>query len=145
MGLYTPTVSTFKAQFVRGWTYGTSEPDIMDSDITNAIAEAEAVFNPDLYPPDYPGFTSPGWLAELYLAAHFVITDVDAADTGGQTRFLQASRSVQGVSESVDIPDWMKAGEFAFYASSYYGQKFLILSKPYLDGAVFTIGGGTQP
>ncbi len=145
MGLYTPTIETFKAQFVRGWSYGTAVPDILDSDITAAIAEAEAVFNPGLYPPDADGFTSPGWLAELYLTAHFIMTDVDAADTGGQTRLLQSSRSVDGVSESLDIPDWMKAGEFSFYASTYYGQKFLILSKPYLGGAVYSIGGATQP
>ena len=142
MGLYTPTIETFKAQFVRGWTYGATPPAVMDSDISGAIAEAEAVFNPDLYPIDNPSI---GQLAELYLTAHFVVMDIDAADSGGQTRLLQNSRSVDGVSESVDIPDWMKAGEFAFYASSYYGQKFLILSKPYLDGAVFSVPGGTQP
>jgi hypothetical protein len=39
----------------------------------------------------------------------------------------------------------MKQGEFAFYATTYYGQKWLILSKPYLDGAVFSVEGGTMP
>lgn len=143
MGIYTPTVSTFKTKFARGqFDYGTVLPAILDADITDAIAEAEAVFNPGLYPSDYPEI---GTLCELYLTAHFLVTDIDAADSGGQTRLLQNSRSVDGVSESLEIPDWMKAGEFAFYVTTYYGQKWLILSKPYLDGAVFVVGGATQP
>ena len=142
-GIYTPTVATFKAKFARGqFQYGPAVPDILDQDITDAIAEAEAVFNPGLYPQDYPEI---GTLCELYLTAHFLVTDIDAADSGGQSRLLQNSRSVDGVSESLAIPDWMLKGEFAFYASTYYGQKWLILTKPYLDGMVVAIGGATQP
>jgi hypothetical protein len=137
------TVASFKAKFARGqFQYGTALPDILDQDIADAIAEKDSVFNPGLYPSDAPEI---GTLCELYLAAHFLVTDIDAADSGGQTRLLQNSRSVDGVSESLEIPDWMKKGEFAFYASTYYGQKWLILTKPYLDGAVFSIGGATQP
>lgn len=143
MGLYTPTISTFKTQFARGqFVYGTVLPAVLDADITGAIAEAEATFNPDLYPSQTPGI---GTLAELYLTAHFLAIDIDAADSGGQTRLLQNSRSVDGISESLEIPEWMKQGEFAFYASTYYGQKYLILSKPYLDGAVFVSFGTTTP
>lgn len=133
--------STFKAYFDRGqFVYGTEAPDIRDKDITQALGEANAVFNPDLYPE-----TAVLDLALTYLTAHFLATDTEAADSGGQTRLLQNSRSADGVSESVDIPDWMRAGEFAFYATTYYGQKYLIISKPYLDGVVLVIGGGTQP
>lgn len=137
----TVTISSFKAQFPR-LTYGADPSAIMDDDITKAIAEKDAVFNFELYPPDKPEI---GTLAEHYLTAHFVATDIDAADSGGQTRLLQSSRSADGVSESLDIPDWMKQGEFAFYASTYYGQKWLILTKPYLGGAVFSVAGGTNP
>lgn len=143
MSIYTPTSATFKAKFSRGqFAYGETIPAIRDADITEAIAEAEAVFNFDLYPIDKPEI---GTSAELHLTAHFLQTDCDAADSGGQTRLLQTSRSVDGVSESVDIPDWMKAGEFSFYSSTYYGQKYLILSKPYLDGVVLIAGGATLP
>jgi hypothetical protein len=137
----TVTIASFKTQFPR-LTYGADTSSIMDDDITKAIAEKDAVFNFDLYPSNRPEI---GTLAEHYLVAHFITTDIDAAESGGQTRLLQTSRSADGVSESVDIPDWMKAGEFAFYASSYYGQKYLILSKPYLDGVVLVIEGGTNP
>lgn len=137
----TVTIASFKAQFPR-LTYGSDASAIMDDDITKAIAEKDSVFNFDLYPVDRPEI---GTLAEHYLTAHFVATDIDAAESGGQTRLLQTSRSADGVSESVDIPDWMKQGEFSFYASTYYGQKWLILTKPYLGGAVFAIAGGTNP
>lgn len=136
------TIESFKLQFSRSFTFGTVLPDILDDDITKAIAEKDAVFNFDLYPSEKPEI---GTLAEHYLAAHFLVSDVDAADSGGQVRLLQTSRSADGVSESLDIPDWMKAGEFAFYSTTYYGQKFLILSKPYLDGVVLVVAGGTNP
>jgi len=135
----TVTIESFKTRFSRNFSFGSALPSILDDDITKAIAEKDAVFNFDLYP------LIVITLAEHYLVAHFLTTDIDAADSGGQTRLLQTSRSADGVSESVQIPDWMNIGEFAFYASTYYGQKYLILSKPYLDGVVFTVSGGTNP
>lgn len=136
------TIASFKAQFSRGFTYGTAVPDVRDEDITNAIAECAAVFNASLYPSDHPEI---GTLAEHYLTAHFLRCDIDAADGGGQPTLFQSSRSADGVSESLAIPEWMLAGELAFYASTYYGQKFLILSKPYMDGVVLCVAGGTNP
>jgi hypothetical protein len=133
------TLASFKAQFARNFTFGSAVPDVMDSDITNAIAEKDALFNFDLYPSDKPQI---GILAEHYLTAHFLVMDIDAADSGGQTRLLQNSRGADGVSESVDIPDWMKE---SIFASTYYGQKFLMLSSPYLGGVVFSVAGGTNP
>jgi hypothetical protein len=135
------TIASFKAQFARAFTFGDSIPDIMDADITRAIAEKDAVFNPEIYPTDKPEI---GELAEHYLTAHFLKTDVDAADSGGQPVALQNSRSADGVSESVQIPEWV-TGVLVFYWATYYGQKWLILTKPYLDGAVYVIQGGTNP
>jgi hypothetical protein len=137
------TIASFKAKFARGqFVYGTALPDILDQDITEAIAEKDAVFNFGLYPTDAPEI---GTLCEHYLTAHFLASDIDAADSGGQSRLLQNARSADGVSESLTIPDWMNSGEFAFYVTTYYGQKWLILTKPYLDGMVVAIGGATQP
>lgn len=135
-----PTVATFKAFFSRGFTYGTTPPAISDSDITKAIAEAESVFNAGIYPDD-----AAATMAELYLTAHYLVSDIDAADNGHVPRFNQVSRGADGLSESVDIPEWMKSGDFAFYATTYYGQKWLMLTKPYLGGAVYTVGGATLP
>lgn len=139
---YTPTIATFKDKFDRGqFTYSDELPDVRDKDITDAIAEAEAVFNPKLYPVDD---ISIGTSAELYLTAHFLNNDVEASESGGQSKNLQTSRSADGVSESVEIPDWMKQGDYAQFSTTYYGQKFLLISRPYLGGAIVSVEGGTQ-
>jgi hypothetical protein len=134
------TIADFKAQFDRGqFTYSETLPDIRDKDITSAIAEAEAVFNHNLYPTEVIEKQ-----ALLYLTAHFLQNDIEASESGGQVKLLQASRSADGLSESNAIPDWMNNGDFALYATTYYGQKFLTISRPYLVGAVYAIGGATQ-
>jgi len=139
---YTPTIATFKDFFDRGqFTFSDELPDVRDKDITKAIAEAESIFNPDLYPEDKSDI---GTQAELYLTAHFLQCDLEASESSGQAKNQQTSRSADGVSESVNIPDWMKQGDFALYSTTYYGQKYLLVSRPYLGGAVFTVEGGTQ-
>lgn len=144
----TITAAEFKTQFDRGqFTYSETLPDIRDKDINDAIAEATAVFNCDLYPVD-PEAVDPDHICKLalnYLTAHFLQSDVDGGDSGGMSKFNVSSHSADGISESFSIPDWMNQGEFAIYATTYYGQKWLILSKPYMDGAVFCINGETLP
>lgn len=135
------TIASFKTQFSRNFTFGSTLPDVLDDDITKAIAEKDAVFRAELYPSERPEIAT---LAEHYLTAHFVASDIDAADSGGQPRAFQTSRSADGVSESLHMPEWV-TGELVFYWTTYYGQKWLILSKPYMDGAVFVVEGGTQP
>lgn len=135
------TAETFKAYFDRGqFDYGTDLPEIRDSDINRAIAEAEAVFSEGIYPDDDAANQ-----ALLYLTAHFLYLDTEAGESGGQPVFNQTSRSAGGISEGLSIPEWMNQGEFAFYATTYWGQKWLMLSKPYIDGAVYSVPGATQP
>ena len=137
----TITATEFKAYFDRGqFDYGTTVPQVRDKDIESSIAEAMAVFNGGLFPND-----ATCKQALYYLTAHFLQHDLESALSGGQARFNQSSRSADGISESLSIPEWMNEGEFAFYANTSYGQKYLILVKPYLDGAVFSVTGGTQP
>lgn len=131
----------FKAYFDRGqFTYGTTAPDIRVKDIDQAIAETEAVLNDGIYPDE-----DTCKQAKYYLTAHFLTNDIDAGDSGGLPSFVQTSRSADGISESVSVPEWMNQGEFAFYSTTYWGQKFLILTKPYLDGAVRVVSGATLP
>ena len=130
-----------RGQFLYGATVPYAFPEVRDADITKAIAEASAIFNGGLYPVD----TGICEQALNYLTAHFVQLDLETIESGGQTKLLQTSRSADGISEGLSIPEWMNQGEFAFYATTYYGQKYLILSKPYLDGAVFSVAGATQP
>lgn len=136
----TITAKEFKCYFDRGqFPYGEDVPDIRDKDINQAIAEALAVFG-DIY-----GDEAVCKLALTYLTAHFLTLDIDAGDSGGQATFNQNSRSANGISESLSIPEWMNDGEFAIYSTTYYGQKYLAMSKPYLDGAVFVVTGRTTP
>jgi hypothetical protein len=136
----TITADEFKDYFDRGqFTYSEDLPDVRDKDIESAIAEALAVFNGDLYPD-----SDICKQALYYLTAHFLQSDIEAADSGGQGQFLQNSRSADGISESVNIPEWILKGELAIYATTYYGLKWLLLSKPYMDGAVYSVPGGTQ-
>lgn len=132
-------VEEFKTFFDRDFVYGTDLDTVRDSDILRAISEAQAVFNNDLYPDD-----DSRNLAYKYIVAHFLVNDIDAANTGGQSIFVMTSRSVDGLSASIEIPDWMKRGEMAAYSTTYYGQKFLMLSKPYLDGVLFAVKGSTR-
>lgn len=137
----TITAEEFKTYFDRGqFTYGVDLPAVRDKDIDSAIAEAQATFNENLYPDE-----ATCKQALYYLTAHFLQNDVDSSFSNGQPTFIQNSRSADGISESVNIPEWMNEGAFAFYATTYYGQKYLILSKPYIDGAVFVVGGATLP
>ena len=134
------TTTEFKTQFDRGpWTYGVSLPDIRDKDIEEAIEEALSVFNQDLYPTE-----SICKKALLYLTAHFLKLDLDSSDSGGAPVHNQTSRSVGSISESVTVPEWMLSGDFALYVTTSYGVKFLTLSKPYLDGAIYSVPGGTS-
>lgn len=139
--MITITASDFKAFFDRGqFTYGATLPAVRDSDIDAAIAEAEAVFNHDLYPTE-----TIERQALLYLTAHFLQSDLDAAISKGQPKLIQSSRSADGISESVHIPQELQSGELSFYGTTYYGQKWYMLSKPYLVGAVFSVQGATHP
>ena len=131
----------FKAYFDRDqFDYGTTLPEIRGSDIDRAIAEMEAVVNQDIYPTE-----AICKLAKLYLSAHFLSVDTDAGDSGGAPLYQQTSRSADGISESVNIPKWMMEGEFSFYTTTYWGQKWAMLTKPYIDGAVFSVAGATTP
>lgn len=138
--MITITVTDFKTYFDKGqFSYGTEITDIRDKDIIAAISEAEAVFNHDLYPAE-----DVETIALLYLTAHFLQLDSEAVDSGGQAKYNQNSRSADGISESLAVPEWMQEGEFAMYTTTWYGQKYLMLSKPYMDGAVYSVSGGTH-
>lgn len=133
--------ATFKAKFDRGqFTYGTTLPAVRDADITKVIAEASRVYNPDIYPDEATADE-----ALSFLSAHFLQETVDAADGGGAAKWSQTSRSAGGVSESLQVPEWMNAPEIAMFATTYYGQRFLLLTRPHLIGAVYTVAGGTNP
>jgi hypothetical protein len=135
------TAATFKTYFARGqFTYGTVLPAVLDSDIDQAIVEASAVFNFSLYPSD-----AIGNMALAYLTAHFLQLTLDSTDSQGQSAGIQSGRGANGVNESIAVPPWMLEGEYAFYATTEYGLRWMLQTMPYLGGNVYAVGGGTQP
>lgn len=142
--MYTITVDAFKAFFPRQFTYGDTLPAVSDAEIQKEINEASTVFNFGLYPQDAQGGDTIGQGALYYLTAHFLQTYLDAANSQGQPDAQQSARAAGGISESLVVPEWMTEGVFSMFATTAYGRRFLLLTKPYLDGGVFAVGGRTQ-
>ena len=143
---YTITVEEFKLLFDRGqFVYNDTTPPaknaVRDKDIEEAIEEAELTYNCNLYPTDDE--YKAGKKALAYLSAHFLVQDMQGSNSNGQPSFMPASKSADGISESTNIPPWMLEGDLAMYTTTSYGIKYLMLSKPYMDGFICNIGGGT--
>lgn len=142
--MYTkPTVADFKAFFVRDFPYGVDPSVVMDSDITNALAEAGFNFNEGLFDSqaDYQ-------LAYLLLTAHYLVMDLRASSQGiaGQYSFLVSGRAVGNVSESFSIPQAILDNPmFSFYTKTPYGAKYLNLIYPLLSGQIFAVCRRTNP
>jgi len=139
-----PDAQAFKEYFDRGqFTYGEEPPEVRDKDIDAAMAEAMAIFNVELYPDDKTRN-----MAFLYLTAHFLACDIDAADSGGLggVGFVQTSRSADGVSESVQVPEWIaRDPTLSILAGTYFGRKYLTIALRYATEVVTVVGGATLP
>ncbi len=134
-------VTTFKEHFDHGqFMYGDTPPSVRDKDIVSAVSEMQAILNPTLYPTE----TSCN-LAKLYLTAHFLTLDLGASESGGQPVYNQTSRSVGSISESISVPDWMTQGSYSYFSTTYYGQKWLIITRPYFSTYIGCVTGGTRP
>jgi len=107
-----------------------------DSDILNAMAEANVNFNEGLFPNE-----ATAKLVFMYLVAHYLTVDFNNA-LGSGIIGIATSRSVGSVSESYSIPNWIlnNAG-LAPYATTGYGMKYATLIRPYLVGNFFIVKG----
>ena len=115
---------------------------VSDLDITNAYAEACVNFNDSLFTSDDDMV-----LGYLYLAAHYLVNDLNAGGAeGGAAGGLVNSRSVGNVSESYTIPQWqLDSSIYGFYTKSSYGLKYLNMILPRLAGNFDTVEGCTTP
>jgi hypothetical protein len=137
-----PTNIDFKSYFTRDFPFGASTYTIMDSDIDKAIAEAGFNFNESFYQ-DQSQYT----MGYLYLTAHYLVMDIRASSQGisGNYPWMTTSKSVGGVSEGIQIPDYILANPvLAMYSKTYYGAKFISLIMPQLIGPFFSSWGGTN-
>jgi hypothetical protein len=114
---------------------------VSDLDITNAYAEACITFNDALFDDDDDII-----LGYLYLAAHYLVNDLNAGGQNSSQAGFANSRSVGNVSESYSIPQWQLDDPIlSFYAGSSYGRKYLNLILPRLTGNIATVEGATTP
>jgi hypothetical protein len=146
------TKDDFKSWFSRDFKYATpvgmtgevyecSKSYVSDNDIDKAFVEADINFNESLFSTDTQLKTT-----FLYLAAHYLCNDLQAAEGGASsTGYLPvSSRSVGSVSESYSVPEWMmKDPVLGMFATTRYGQKYLSLVKPLLIGNVAVYTGAT--
>jgi hypothetical protein len=142
MSFVTPNVSDFKAYFVRDFQYGDGVNLVSDSDITKAFTDTVINFNQDLFS-DQASFN----VGFLNLAAHFMVMSIRASSQGlvGQYSWVESSKSVGSVSESLSIPQRILDNpEFAMLSKTNYGAKYLFLILPQLTGQIFSSYGGTN-
>jgi hypothetical protein len=148
------TLDDFKSWFSRDFSYATplgeTQPTyecakdyVTDNDLTKAFTEAEMNFNPGLFGKDEELKT-----CFLYCAAHYLVNDLQTSVTGvGSTGYFPVnSRSVGGVSESYQIPEWATNDPIlGAFMTTRYGQKYLSLIKPLMIGNVQVYFGNTTP
>lgn len=115
---------------------------IVDDDIEKAFAQAREYTNPEIFD------TSRALIdAYLFCTAHYMVMDIRAAEGGLDSRgsAIAQSRSVGSVSESLAIPDaFTKDPQWAYFAQTAYGQKFLSYVIPRVTGRVGVASGATQ-
>jgi len=127
------------------WTLADDDADnyVQDEDIENAFAEAQLVFNQDLFDTD-----ANIRLGYLYLTAHYLVNDLRAAQAGigASGAFPVSSRSVGNVSESYSIPQmYLDDPTLSFYTGTSYGMKYLSMIVPMLRGNFGVVAGATLP
>ncbi len=141
------TLDDFKKRFARDFKYGKGTDTVMDSDIANAMQDAMAVFNPGLFS------VADGWLGFLYVAAHYVRLNVEAA--GGlnaegeglgvenQAEQVLSGAGAGGVNKNyVDPPEWVKKSPLLQQLwLTTYGQKYVAMVQPKLVGNVGILAG----
>jgi hypothetical protein len=153
---YPPIVADFKAQFDRDFAYGVGREFVRDTDIIRALNEAGLNINPGLF--DTTSKTNEGAIAFLYLAAHYMVVNIQAAgglspaagvgvDSHGSGTIQ--SGGVGGVSVSYQLPESITQNPIlSGFMQTHYGQKYLSLLWPKLIGNMVTISGwddtGTQ-
>ncbi len=127
---------------INNWeiTTGNKQDYILNEDIENAFIEAQANFNQSLYTKEE--FCENAY---LYLTAHYLVNDIRNGtglnSTGG---LMSTSRSVGSVSESYTIPAWMQNNPLlSFYTTTYYGVKYINLTRSQAIGRMGIVFGKT--
>ena len=151
---FPPAVADFQAYFTREFVYGAGNDKVKPADIQRAINEAGINFNPGLWDATTPvGTLTEATIAQLYLAAHYLWENLDAA--GGLAAVnvgagvlaagggVLASVGVGGVSTAFAIPTFVADDPILSpLMKSKFGQKYLEMLTPRLTGNGAVVSGG---
>ncbi len=144
MNYNNPTIQEFKDNFQRDFPFGTDiQTSILDSDIGKAFGESNYWINQGLFDKQ-EDFT----LGYMWLAAHFLTESIRASSQGiaGRYNWVEASKSVSGVSSSYSIPQKILDSPFlSMLSRTTYGAKYLFMIMPQLYGNIATVRGRTHP
>ena len=130
MAYTNPTISDFKTFFNRDFAYGLTDDYVMDTDITKALTLARSNINTSLFA-DEEEYK----LAYLLIAAHHLVTNLQASTEGVNGRFswLITNNNVGNGASTVtyDIPDWIRKDKnFAYLTTTHYGAKYCSIVAP---------------
>lgn len=143
MAYIVPTITDFKAYFVRDFPYGTDPATtILDSDIQRALDQTSLSLNEALLI-SQTEFT----VAYLLLTAHFLVVNIQASSQGlsGAFSWLTTSKSVGSVSEASSIPPYILNNPvLAMYSKTRYGAQYLLMMLPRLVAPIFSVRGRTH-
>lgn len=142
---YPATIEDFKGWFSRDFPYSSDDDlsGVTDKDIQKAFMEASMNFNPELF-----SDCCEKKLGFLYLAAHYLVIDLQNSSQGINGRYegIMSSKSVGSVSVGYTIPDWVMASPiYSLLSQTRYGMKYLSLVIPLLVGNVGVVKGATHP
>lgn len=142
---YPITVDEFKGWFSRDFPYSNDGDytGITSQDILKAFAEASMNFNYTLWDTE-----EEKKLGFLYLAAHYLVIDIQNSSQGINGRYegIMSSKSVGSVSVGYTIPDWVMASPiYSLLSQSRYGMKYLSLIIPLMIGNIGVVKGATHP
>ena len=74
--------------------------------------------------------------AFLYLTAHYLVGDLNANGLQSSGNGLISGKTVGNVSVNYVVPKWAEKESYSFYITTYYGLKYLTLTRPYRIGNV---------
>lgn len=144
MAFVNPQVADFKARFNRDFPYSTDmNAGVMDADIMTAFGDTTLSIDPSIFP-DQATYT----FGYLLFSAHCLVLNIRASSQGlnGQYNWAQTQKSVQGVSETFQIPQRLLDNPlFMQLSKTNYGARFFELVYPLLTGQMFTVYGRTKP
>lgn len=144
MAFLNPSVDDFKTFFSRDFPYGADPAtSVTDTDIAKAFQLTNIKLNPAMFL-DQSSYT----IGYQYLSAHNLVISIQTSSQGiaGQNSFLEQSKSVGSVSQSMAIPQRILDNPlWGQYAKTRYGYEYLMMIYPKLSGAMFSVPGRTRP